>query len=121
MDGWGQTVGAPVAIEAGTAGWEASLGGGQTQPPVVAVMGATGGGSLAAGGAFKTLQRGEERLARGLVSFFPLLLKILPDKVTGAGGRGRVSIWKGLREQGDHFIEAATMSRVFSHNDSTWW
>lgn len=61
-NGRGQAVGAPVALEAGTVGWEARLGGGQTQPTVVAVMGATGGGSLAAGGPFKTLQRGGERV-----------------------------------------------------------
>lgn len=73
LNGWGQAVRAPVAIEAGTAGWEAGLGGGQAQPTVVAVMGATGGGPLAAGGAFKTLQRGEERLARGFVPLSPFL------------------------------------------------
>lgn len=66
MNGGGQAVRAPVAMEAGAVGWEARLGGGQTQPTVVAVMGATGGGSLAAGGAFKTLRRGGERLARDL-------------------------------------------------------
>lgn len=67
MNDWGQAVRAPIAIEANTVGWEARLEGGQTQPTVVAVMGATGRGSLAAGGAFKTLQRREERLARDLV------------------------------------------------------
>lgn len=52
---WGQAVRAPIAIEAGTAGWEARLGGGQTQATVVAVMGAAGGDFVAAGEAFKTL------------------------------------------------------------------
>lgn len=52
---WGQAVRAPVAIEAGTVGWEARLGGGQTQATMVAVMEAAGGGSVAAGGALKTL------------------------------------------------------------------
>lgn len=51
----GQAVRAPVATEAGTAGWEARLGGGQTQATMVTVMEATGGGSVAAGGALKTL------------------------------------------------------------------
>lgn len=52
---WGQAVRAPVATEAGTAWWEAWLRGGQTQASMVAVMEATGRGSVAAGGAFKTL------------------------------------------------------------------
>lgn len=51
----GQAVRAPVATEAGTVGWEARLGGGQTQATMVTVMEATGGGSVAAGGALKTL------------------------------------------------------------------
>lgn len=54
---WGQAVRAPVAIEAGTVEWEARPGGGQTQATMVAVVEATGGGSVAAGGAFKTLWR----------------------------------------------------------------
>lgn len=65
--GWGQAVRAPIAIEAGTAGWEARPQGGQTQTTVVAVMEAAGGGSVVAGGAFKTLWRGEEMLGRDLV------------------------------------------------------
>lgn len=52
---WGQAVRTPVAIEAGTAGWKARLGGGQAQATMVAVMETTGGGYVAAGGAFKTL------------------------------------------------------------------
>lgn len=52
---WVQAVRAPVAIEAGAAGWEARFRGGQTQATMVAVMEATGGGSVAAGGALKTL------------------------------------------------------------------
>lgn len=52
---WGQAVRAPIAIEAGTAGWEARLGSRQTQATMVAVIDATGRGSLAASGAFKTL------------------------------------------------------------------
>ena len=63
---WGQTVRAPVAIEAGTAGWEARLGGGQTQATVVAVVVATGGGSVVTGGAVKTLWRGERCWGRPL-------------------------------------------------------
>lgn len=52
---WGQAVGTTVAIEAGTAGWKARLGGGQAQATMVAVVGAAGGGCVAAGGAVKTL------------------------------------------------------------------
>lgn len=70
---WGQAVRAPIAIEAGTAGWEAGLGGGQTQATVVAVMGAAGGDFMAAGGAFKTLWRGGKMWGRSLYhsSHFP--------------------------------------------------
>lgn len=56
MSRWGQAVRAPIAIEAGTVEWKARLGGGQTQATMVAVMGAAGGGSVAAGGTFKTLE-----------------------------------------------------------------
>lgn len=75
--GWGQAVRASVAIEAGTARWKARLGGGQTQATVVAVMEAAGGNSVAAGGSFKTLQKGE-KLWKDLVLFFPLPLKQTP-------------------------------------------
>lgn len=74
MSRWGQAVRAPIAIEAGTVEWKARLGGGQTQATMVAVMGAAGGGSVAAGGTFKTLQRGE-RLGKDhvlLLFFMPL-------------------------------------------------
>lgn len=74
--GWGQAVRAPITTEAGTAGQESRLGGGQTEATVVAVMKAAGGGSLATGGAFKTLWRGEI-LVKDLV-FFPLPLKQIP-------------------------------------------
>lgn len=72
---WGQAVRAPIAIEAGTAGWEARLGSRQTQATMVAVIDATGRGSLAASGAFKTLWRGGEMSGKDLVLFFPLPLK----------------------------------------------
>lgn len=53
-----QAVRVPIAIEAGTEGWQAWFRGGQAQASMVAVMGATGSGSVAAGGAFETLWRG---------------------------------------------------------------
>lgn len=52
---WGQAVKALIAIEASTAGLETWLGRRQAEATIVAVMGATGRGSLVAGGAFKTL------------------------------------------------------------------
>lgn len=59
-------------------GWGARPGGGQAQAAVVAVVEATGGGSVAAGGAFKTLQR-EKMLGKDLALFFPLA----PSKLLG--------------------------------------
>lgn len=44
---------------------------------MVAVMEAAGGSSVAAGGSFKTLQKGE-MLWKDLVLFFPLPLKQTP-------------------------------------------
>lgn len=69
---WGQAVRVPKTVEAGTAGWEGGLRGGQTQAPVVAVVEATVRSSVAAGGAFETLGWGGERLGKDLPLFYLL-------------------------------------------------
>ena len=95
---WVQAVRAPVAIEAGAAGWEARFRGGQTQATMVAVMEATGGGSVAAGGALKTLWRGERCWGSSLYSSSPVSplqrVKIIQRVLES-------HIWKGPQRASD--------------------
>lgn len=76
-NGWGQAVRAFIAIEASTAWLETRLGRRQAEATMVAVMGATGRGSLVAGGAFKTLQRRRERLGENFI-ILPTAVKLTP-------------------------------------------
>lgn len=98
LGGWGgQAIRVPEAIEAGTAGWEGGLRGGQTQASVVAMVEAAGRSSVAAGGAFKTLQWGGQMLGKDLPLFSllrsgELCVKTVQRALDSKGALGHIEV-----------------------------